>query len=104
MNAPAVGPHLGASAGDLEDQAEQVPAGFLDGSLAGGDAAGVEIDQVLPAPRELAAGRDLDDRRGGKTVRCAAAGGENLQRHAGGELERTADEVAGGRGCKQHAL
>ena len=50
VNAPAVGPHLGATARHIEDQAEQIPAGLLDRRFAGGDAAGVKIDQVLPAP------------------------------------------------------
>ena len=40
-----------------QDQAEQLPAGFLDRRFAGGDAAGVEVDQVLPAPRQFAARR-----------------------------------------------
>src|ERR1700687_4929295 len=42
MNAPAVGPHLGAATRNLQNQAEQVPARLLDGGFAGGDAAGVE--------------------------------------------------------------
>src|ERR1700756_2472547 len=58
VDAPAIRPRLGAAARDIEDQAEQVPAGFLDGLLAGGNAARIEIDQILPAPRKLAAGRD----------------------------------------------
>src|SRR6202171_2047906 len=56
MNAPAVGPHLGAATRNLQNQAEQVPAGLLDGGFAGGDAAGVGIDQVLPAALEFGLG------------------------------------------------
>ena len=63
MNAPTVGPHLCAATGDIEDQAEQFPAGFFNRHLAGRDAASIEIDQVFPAPRQFAAGCDLDDGR-----------------------------------------
>ena len=40
-----LGPRL-AAAGDVENEAEDLPADVLDGGLAGGDAAGVNIDQV----------------------------------------------------------
>ena len=55
--------------------------------------AGVEIDQIFPATRQLATGRDLDHGCGGEAVGRAAASGEHLQRHAGGELQRAADEI-----------
>ena len=45
----------------------------------------------------IAARRDLDDRHGGKPVGRAAAGGEDVQRHARGQLQRTAHKIAGWR-------
>ena len=49
MQAEPVGGRLLAAAGHLEDQLEQLPADLGDTRLAGGDAAGVEIDEVVPA-------------------------------------------------------
>ena len=40
----------------------------------------------------------------GQAVRRAAAGGEDVQVHAGGQLQRAADEVAGRRGGVDQAL
>ena len=104
VDAPMVGPDLLAAARDVQNQAKQFPAGFFDRHFAGRDAASVEVDQVFPAPRQFAAGGDLDDRRGRKPVRRAAAGGENLQGHAGGELKRAADEIGCRRCREQHTL
>lgn len=43
-----VGPGFFAAGGDVEDEVEEFPAGGFDGGLTGGDAAGVEVDQVGP--------------------------------------------------------
>src|ERR1700675_2157361 len=80
MNAPAVGPYFGAAARNVEDQAEQVPAGLLDRGFAGGDAAGVEVDQILPAARQFGARRHLDDGGCGEPIGAAGPGRQHLQR------------------------
>jgi hypothetical protein len=36
-----------AAAGQVENEAEDLPPDLFDGGLAGGDAAGVDIDQVV---------------------------------------------------------
>ena len=59
--APVLGPGLLAAAGDVQHEAEQLPADLLDGGIAGGDAAGVDIDQIVPFFGERGARRDLDD-------------------------------------------
>src|SRR6202167_4338585 len=45
---PMLRPRLLAAAGHFENKAEQLPADFFDSGVAGGDAAGVDIDQVVP--------------------------------------------------------
>src|SRR5216684_2779622 len=78
MNPPVVGPHLGPAARNLQNQPEQVPASLLDRGFAGGDAAGVEIDQVLPAAREFGSCRHLDDGCCGEPIGGAAPRREHL--------------------------
>ena len=94
------GPGL-AAACHVEHETEEFPADVLDRCIAGRDAAGVNVDQIVPALLQLAARRDLDDRHGGKPVGRAAAGGEDVQRHAGGQLQRAADKIAGRR-CRKN--
>ena len=89
---------LRAAAGDVQDQPEEFPAQLLDARLPVGDPAGVEVHEVVPAPGEVAARGDLDDRAFGEAVRRAAAGGEHVHVHAGRQLQRAADEVACRRG------
>jgi len=43
-----LGPRLLAAAGHFQDEAEDFPADLFDGGLAGGDSAGVDVDQVGP--------------------------------------------------------
>ena len=50
---PVIRPGLLAPAGDVQDQLEQLPADLLDRRLTGGDAAGIEVDQIVP-PRASA--------------------------------------------------
>ena len=92
-----------AAAGNFQQAVEEQPADFFDGGRAVGDDTGVDVHEVEPAPRQFAARGDLDDRAGGQAVGRAAAGGENMQVHAGGELQGAADEVAGGGGGKDQA-
>jgi len=46
----------------------------------------------MPAARQVVAGGDLDHWHWGQAVGRAAAGGENMQSHAGRQLQRTADK------------
>lgn len=102
VEAPVVGPGFLTAGGDVEDEVEKIPAGGLDGGLAGGDTAGVEINQVGPFFGESGAGTDLDDGDKGETVGGALTGGEDMHIH-GGELLGAADEVAGGGGGEDEA-
>jgi hypothetical protein len=86
-----------AAARDVEHQVEQLPAELLDGRVAGRDAAGVDVHQVVPAPRQLAPRCDLDHRHRCQPVGRAAASGEHVTRHARRKLQRAADEIAGRR-------
>ena len=104
MQLPLLGPGAAASARHVEHGAEQLPAELLDGGVAGGDAAGIDIHQIMPAPRQFASGRDLDHRHRREAVRRAAPGREHMQRHAGRELQRAADEIAGRRRRIEQAL
>src|SRR5690606_961704 len=63
-----------------------------------GNAPRVHVHEVVPAPGEFGARGDFDDRAGGEAIRRAAARGEDVQVHAGCQLQRAADEVARGRG------
>src|SRR5688572_13051328 len=49
------GPGLLPPAGDIEVVVEQLPADLLDGAMAAGDPARVDVDQVRPALGELGA-------------------------------------------------
>jgi hypothetical protein len=49
VEAPVVGPGLFVAAGYFQDEVEDLPAHLLDGGLAGGDGAGVDVDEVGPA-------------------------------------------------------
>ncbi|SPE26666.1 membrane hypothetical protein [Candidatus Sulfopaludibacter sp. SbA3] len=49
--APVFGPGFTAP-GHLENEVEEMPAHFFDGGLSGGDAAGIDIDQVVPLLRQ----------------------------------------------------
>ena len=103
VQAPAFGPGLFA-AGHGQHAVEQLPAEFVDRRLAAGDASGVDVHQVVPAPRQVVARGDLDDRAFGQAVGRAAAGGEHVQVHAGRQLQRAADEVAGRGGREEQAF
>jgi hypothetical protein len=46
VQTPVVGPGLFATAGYVEDQVEDLLAHLLNGCLTGGDAPGIDIDQV----------------------------------------------------------
>src|SRR6185369_2549516 len=94
LQLPLLRPRLLPAAGDVEHQPEQLPADVLDRRFAVGDAAGVDVHQVVPAAREIGPRRDLDHRHLGEAVRRAAPGREDVQVHARGELQRAADEVA----------
>src|SRR2546427_6392067 len=52
----------------------------------------------MPAPRQVAARGHLDHGHLGQAVGRAPARGEHMQVHAGGQLQRAADEIAGRRG------
>jgi hypothetical protein len=97
-----VGPGFFASGGDIKYEVEEIPAGRLDGGLAGGDTAGVEINQVGPFFGESGAGADLDNGDKGEAVRGTLTGGEDMHIHRG-ELLGAADEVAGGGGGEDEA-
>lgn len=56
MQAPVIGPRLLASAGYVEDVLEQFLSYLRDGGVAGGDAAGVDVDQIVPFFGEGGAG------------------------------------------------
>ena len=54
-----VGRNLYPSACDIEDQLKDLPADIGDGHLACSDAAGVDVDQIVPAFAERRVGRNL---------------------------------------------
>ena len=62
------GPGLFAAAGHIQHQAEEFLAHVFDGGRAVGDRAGVDVHQVVPAPRQVAAGGDLDHWHGGQDI------------------------------------
>lgn len=84
METPVVGPGLFAAAGYFEDELEDFFADLLDGGVAGGDAASVDVDEVFPALGEGGARGYLDDWDHREAVGCAAAGGEDVHVHGGG--------------------
>src|SRR5262245_49001398 len=52
---PLLGPGLLLAAGHVEHEAEELPAHVFDRGLAIGDAAGVDVHQVVPAACQVAA-------------------------------------------------
>lgn len=97
MQFPVLSPSLLATAGNIEHQAKEFPAHFFNRGRAIGDGTRVDIHQVVPATREVAACGDFDYRDCGESVRRAAPGREYVQVHSCGQLQRAADEVARGR-------
>ena len=96
VEAVLVGVGLLHAAGHVQNQVEQLGAHVGDGLLAGGDGAGVDVDEVKPVLLHLVAGADLDDRGGGQPVGGAPAGHKDLKPDAAGQLAGPADDVAGG--------
>ena len=70
-------------------------ADLLDCGLPGRDAAGIDIDEVVPLLGQRGARGDLHYGDHGKAVRRTFAGGEDVQVHRG-QLLRAANEIAGG--------
>src|SRR5690606_36732347 len=93
-DAPVLGPGF-ASAGDIQDAYEQFLAQVLDAGFAGGDPAGVDVHQVVPAARQVRTRGHLDHGDFGQAVGCAPPGGEAVDVHACGQLQRAPDEDAG---------
>ncbi len=89
---------LGASfaAGDLNDAIENRFAHVLDGSFAGDDAAGVDVDDVGHAAGELGVCGELQNRGDGIAGGRAEAGGKENNVSAGADLRADAFDVAAG--------
>ena len=52
VQAPMIGPGLLTSAGDVEDETENLPADVFYRRATCGDAAGVDVDEIVPALRQ----------------------------------------------------
>ena len=77
---------------------EHLPAHVFNRFAAICDGSSVDVHQIVPAACQVAAGGDLDDGAFSQAVGRAAPGGEDVQIHTGGQLQRAANEVAGGGG------
>src|SRR5450830_653264 len=98
MQLPLLGPGLFAAAGDIEHELEQLPANVFDAGFAAGNATGIDIHEVMPAPRQIIAGSDLDNWYRSQSIRRTASSGKHVQVHAGSQLQGAADKITGRRG------
>jgi len=99
-----IGPSFFSAAGYVQHHAEQFPADAFDGGRAGGDAAGVQIDEIRPSFGERGSRGDFDHRGHGESVARSFAGCEHMQIHGSGKLLRAADEIARRGGGENQAL
>src|SRR5215831_10142675 len=68
LEAPPLRPGLAATAGNLEHCMKQVPTDLLDAGFTCRNAAGIEIDEVVPAAREIAARGNFDHRTASQAI------------------------------------
>src|SRR5690606_21508237 len=82
---------------------EEFPTELLNAGLTVHHTTCIEVHEVMPAAGEITPGSDLDHRHFLQPVGRAATSREAVQGHAGRELQRPADEVAGRGGGKVEA-
>src|SRR6516162_4270012 len=100
LEAPPLRPGLTPTAGNLERRVKQVPADLLDAGFTCGNATGIEVDEVVPAAREVASSGNFDHRTSSQAIGRASPRSEDVQIHSGRKLKRATDKVAGRRCCK----
>src|SRR5664280_847171 len=95
VQTPTIRPCLFATAGYVKNQLEELCADLLDGGVAGGDQACIQIDEIDPSLCQGRPRRNLDYRDHGQTIGRTAPCGEDVHVHGRGQLQRPADEIAG---------
>src|SRR5262249_4185247 len=100
FEAPPLRPALTATAGNLEHRMKQVPTDLVDAGFTCSDATGIEVDEVVPAARELAASGNFDPRTPSQAIGRASPRGKDVQIHSSRQLKRATDKVAGWR-CRK---
>lgn len=104
VQTPLFCPGFSAPAGDIEYGSKDLPAYFLNAGRAAGDPPGIHIDKVRPPLGESCACGDFEDWSHGQAVGRTLSRGENMHVHGGRQLQRAADEIAGGGSGKNQAL